>query len=147
MAKDILANYINILVDDSGSVARNLSTDLIPGTLDGVGEEGDSISMAGQNQNEYYLIGRKDGDLTCQFFMNDTATTGAHTVLKGILGLVRTVTVQFGTGAAPTTGDPEWEGEYILQSLRAVIVDGKMAYACVFKRGDATGPAWTTISA
>jgi hypothetical protein len=79
--------------------------------------------------------------------MNDTATTGAFTVLKAMVGEVGTLTLQWGSnGATPSTGDPEWEGEYTLMQANIVFDGGKAVVDCTFQPGSSTAPAWGTVA-
>jgi len=135
--------------DDSGTTARNLSADLVPGSCQGGGLVFDQVDMTGVSQTvRNYLAGHAEGEISAQFHMNDTATTGAHTVLSGIDGgAAGTVTLQWGqNGAAPTTGDPEWEGEYVLVTYSAGMSGGKAVMNAVFKPGSSTAPAWGTVA-
>jgi hypothetical protein len=108
----------------------------------------DEVEMTGVSESvKNFLSGLGDSEITAQFHMNDAATTGAHTVLRGILGQIATVTVslRYGTGAAPTTGDPQWSGEYTL--LEAVVGQsgGRMVIDAKFKPSGSTAPAWGTV--
>ena len=77
---------------------------------------------------------------------HDTATTGAHTVLKATGGIAGTLTLQWGqNGAAPTTGDLEWEGEYVLLSNNVSLDGNKPVLQCTWKPTGATPPAWGTV--
>ena len=147
MAKDILERFIKIYVDDSGGTARDLSSDMVPGSLSGPGFTAPEIRMTGvSDQSENYQADRKDAEVACQFYMNDTASTGAYTVLKGIQGLVGTVRIDFGTGATPTTGDPQYSGEHICLETGIGIQGGAMEINARFKPGATTAPAWGTVS-
>lgn len=147
MGKNFLTIYTNFLIDDSSDSEQDISTDLVPGTLDGFGEAGEEIMMHGENEDVYYLVGRKDGSITAQFHMNDTATTGAYNVLTGIYGGgAKTLTIELGAGAAPTTGDPIWTGEYVLTQLTPQINSGKWVLAATFRPADSTWGGWDTKS-
>ena len=146
MAKDILERYVRFWFDDNGGTARDLSADLVPGSLTGPGFTAPEIRMTGvSNQSENYQADRKDVEVSAQFYMNDTATTGAFTVLKDMQGSVGTLTIQFGTNAAPTTGDPEYEGEHILLDAGISNQGGAVVISTRFKPGATTSPAWGTM--
>lgn len=148
MAKDILERYIRLSWDDSGSQAQDLSGDLVPGSLSGPGFTSPEVRMTGVSETvENYQADRKDAEVSAQFYMNDTATTGAYTVLKDTQGLVGTLTIQFGTGAAPVNPDPEYEGDHILLEAGITNQGGAMVISARWKPGSSTPPAWGEVSA
>lgn len=146
--KNHVEKSIYLFFDDSGGTARNLSGDLIPGTLSpGGGLVMDEVDMTGVSQTvKNYLAGHADSTITGKFHFNDTATTGSHTVTKNMVGAVGTLTTQYGqNGAAPTTGDPEWEGEYLLVSATVTVEGGRTVITCTWRPGSSTAPAWGTV--
>ena len=146
MAKDILGRHCRLYVDDSGAAPRDLSDDLLPDTLSGIGMTPEEVDMTGQSASiKQARTGVSDGTITGQMYMNDTATTGAHTVMKGIQGVAGTVLVEFGTDGAPAAGDPTWSGEYVLFELSVGISGGAAIMNFSFKPapGEAA-PAWST---
>ena len=146
--KNHVEKSFRILWDDSGSTARDLSADLVPGSTSGGGLTFDEADMTGVSQTVYnFLADRATSEVSANFHMNDTATTGAHTVLKATGGIAGTLTLQWGqNGAAPTTGDPEWEGEYVLLSNNVSLDGNKPVIQCTWKPTGATPPAWGTVA-
>ena len=103
--------------------------------------------MTGQSASiKQARAGVSDSSVTAQFYMNDTVTTGAFTVLEGVQGLAGTLTVQFGTDGAPATGDPEWEGEYVLFDLSVSVSGGAAIMNVLFKPAPGSTPAWGTAT-
>ena len=147
MAKDIIERWFRIWFDDVGTTPRDLSGDLIAGTVTGGGLVFDDVDMHGVSEKvRNYLAGHAEAPISAQFHMNDTADTGAYTVLKGNSGGTGTLTLQFGTGAAPAGSDPEWEGEYVLLGCPISTVGGKMVITANWKPTGSTAPAWGTYS-
>lgn len=147
--KNHIERSFRILIDDSGGTARDLSADLVPGTVNGGGFNFDQVDMTGVSNSVYQaMAGYSNSEITAQFHMNDTATTGATTVLNGVVGTGVTVTLQWGqSGAAPTTGDPEWEGEYLLLTAGVVNSGGRFVHDCrLVPEAGQTAPAWGTVS-
>lgn len=147
--KDKIERGFRLLFDDSGATPRDLSADLIPGSVSGAGKSLEEIDMTGVSDTvRKYLAGYATSPVSARFHMNDTATTGAHTVLKDMVGLVGTLTLQYGqNGATPTTGDPEWEGEYTLMSANIVIDGGKFVIDAAWQPASGQAdPAWGTYS-
>lgn len=133
---------------DNGATPQDITASLIPGTVTGGGKVLDDVDMTGvSNTIKNSLGGWGDAPVSAQFHLDDTATTGAYTMLNGTVGNVGTLTLQFGSaGAAPSTGDPEWEGEYVLLGAVAGQSGGKMILTATWKPGSATPPAWGTVS-
>jgi len=138
--------------DDSGGTARDLSGDLVPGSVSGGGLVFDEADMTGVSESVYnFLRGHANSEITATFHMNDTATTGATTVLNGQLlpsvAGTGTLTLQWGaSSAAPTNPDPEWEGEYVLL-MGSIALDGnKHVHNVTFKPTGSTAPAWGTVT-
>lgn len=148
MAKDKLSRGIRIQVDDSGGTARDLSGDLIADTLSGLGFTAGEVDMTGASEGTgNYLADRLENTLSMQMHANNTATTGSTTVLNGIIQKVVTVTVQVGAaGAAPTTGDLEFEGEFTCLDVTLSVSGGSLRHNVVFRPGSGTSPAWGTVS-
>ena len=149
--KEFIAKWLTFQIDDSGGTPRDLSKDLLPGSLGAVGLDFERVDMTGSAEVVQRALGnRANADIEAKFHMNDTATTGATTVLNGIDDGITagTLTVQYGGGGVPATGDPEWEGEYIL--LRNMIEQdgGRMIHNCLWTPdpGTAADPAWGTVA-
>lgn len=135
-----------ILVDNSAGAAQGLTGDLVPGSLTGGGITLDEVEMTGVSEAvKNYLFGHGNSEITGQFYLNDTATTGAFTVLKAA-PYTGTITLQWGsTGAAPTAGDPEWEGEYVILSSGVSFNGGAAIINARFLPTGSTAPAWGTV--
>lgn len=130
---------------------KDLSEDLVPGSIDGGGGlSHDQVDMRGVSDSVMpVMAGHGTAPLSAKFFMNDTATTGAFTVLKAlVLNTAYTITSQFGSnGAAPSTGDPEWEGTFIFLGMKAGMEGGKAVVTANFGPADGqTPPAWGTVA-
>lgn len=150
--KNHIERSFRLLFDDTGATARNLSGDLVPGSVSGGGLTFDEANMTGVSETVVnFLRGHANSTISAQFHMNDTATTGATTVLNaqaapGVAG-TGTLTLQWGqSGAAPTTGDPEWEGEYVLTVNEIGLNGNTFVHNCTFRPTGATPPAWGTVS-
>lgn len=147
--KNHIERSFRLLFDDSGATARDLSADLIPGSVKGGGKILDEVEMTGVSDAvKKYLAGYASAPITARFHMDDTATTGAFTVLKLMYGLVGTLTLQYGqNGSAPTTSDPEWEGEYVFLGFDVVPDGGKMVMEASWQPASGTAdPAWGTVT-
>ena len=146
--KNHVEKSFRILIDDSGGTARDLSGDLVVGSVSGGGLTYDEADMTGVSETVFnFLSGHATSAITARFHMNDTATTGATTVLNGNAGGTGTLTLQWGqSGAAPTTGDPEWEGEYVLLDLTIALDGNKFVHQVTLQPTGSTAPAWGTVA-
>ena len=145
--KNHVERSIRVLLDDSGGTARDLSGDLVPGSMSGPGLSYEEAQMTGVSETvRNFLAGHATTEFVGQFRMNDTATTGSTTVINGKLGSTGTITVQFGqAGAAPTTGDPEWEGEFVFLAAPVGIADNGTVLNFRAVPTGSTAPAWGTV--
>ena len=143
--KNKVERWLTLKQDDSAGTPRDLSADLVPGTLQGGGLVFDEAEMTGVSEAvRNYLADHANSELAADFYLNDTATTGAHTVFNGMVGKVNTLTLDFGAGAAPTTGDPEWNGEYLVLQAALGITGNKPVIHVKWKPGTSAAPAWGT---
>ena len=146
VGKNKIERWMTINFDDSGGVARDLSSALVPGTINGIGQIFDEAELTGVSEaHKNFMAGHWSSEITAQFYVDDTASTGAFTVLIGQAGSDGTLTIALGAGAAPTSGDPEWEGEYALMELPLVLAGNKPVLACRFVPFGSVAPAWGTV--
>jgi hypothetical protein len=134
---------------DNGATPRDLTPDLLPGTLTGGGVKLDEVDMSGVSDAvKKALGGPGDGTVTGQFHLDDTALVGAYTVFCAMSGIVGTLTLQWGSnGAAPSTGDPKWEGEYVFLGFTTALTGGKTVMTGTWKPASgAVDPAWGTVA-
>lgn len=146
--KNKIERGFRIYWDDSGTTARDLTGDLIPGTITGGGLKLDEVDFTGGSDYvKKALGGFAESPVSGQFHMNDTATTGATTVLNGTINTIGTLTLQWGqNGAAPTTNDLEWEGEYVLIDASITTSNGKFIHNVEWRpAAGQSDPAWGTV--
>ena len=146
--KNKLALGVKILIDNEAGTPVDLTCDLVPGSIPETGIVREEIDMTGVcNDVGNALAGRGTAGSSLKFFMNDSAT-GAFTHFSGLsLNKAITVTVQYGaSGADPTTGDPEWEGEYINLGFKVVQDGERMVLETDIKPTGSTAPAWGTVA-
>ena len=143
-----VGKWVSVNIDDSGGTARDISNDVT--AINGLPLTYNPVEVGGYQQNMMYLIGRGDSEITLTVLANPTATTGAHTVLSGIVGgnTARTVTIAVGNNAAPTTGDPEIEGEMICSTYTVTPdLNGPTTAEVTLKVASGqTLPAWGTVA-
>ena len=141
------SRYIKILLDDSGGTARDITSSV--DTIGDIGlthEQTDVTALSDTVMQ--YLSGRGDADIQLGGPFNNTATTGAHAVLTSLNGAntAATLTIQIGIRAAPTTGDPEFEGEFVVTKYTPSVDMGAVKWSASLKPAFGTSaPAWGTV--
>lgn len=145
--KNKVERAFRILWDDLGTgsgTPRDITGDLVPGSIKGGGLVFDEADMSGVSELVYnFLADRAQSEISGQFLMNDLATTGAFTVIKGSVGGKGTLTLQWGSnGNAPSTGDPQWQGEYVLLSGDIAMLGNKPGINAKWKPTGSVAPAW-----
>ncbi len=147
VGKNKVERWITLTWDDDGSTPRDLTPDLLPGTLSGGGLTLDEVEMTGvSDEVKNFLTGHANSEISGQFYLDDTATTGAHTVLIATVGLAGTLTIAYGAGAAPTSGDPDWEGEYVLVDASVVLSGNKPVIQARWLPSGSIAPVWGTVT-
>ena len=139
--------YVKILLDDSGGTARDITASV--STIGGIGLSNEQVDVTTLSDSVMqYLSGRGDSTIELGGPFNNTATTGAHGVLSGLNGTntAATLTIQIGIRAAPTTGDPEWEGEYVVLTYPVNVGLNEVTWSATLKPAfGASASAWGTV--
>ena len=141
------SRYIKILLGDSGGTARDITSSI--SSIGDIGLTYDQADVTAINDAVMqYLAGRGDADIQFGGPFNNTATTGAHAVFTGLTGTntAATLTVQIGIRAAPTTGDPEFEGEFVVTKYTIGGDMSNVTWSASLKPAFGTSaPAWGTV--
>lgn len=141
------ARYIKVLLDNTAGSPTDITASV--SNISGVGLDYDQTDVTAYSDGVInFTLGHPSAEIDISGPLNNTATTGGHVVLSAISNApysqdIYTLTVQFGIRAAATTGDPEFEGEYILGSYT---IDGDGMWSARLVPGSATAPAWGTVS-
>ena len=140
------ARYIAVSIDDIGDAARVITpsvTDISSVGLDYATQDVTAYSDGVIN----FTLGHPSAEIDITGPLNNTADIGGHVVFSAISNAPYsqdsyTLTVQFGIRAVPAAGDPEFEGEYTLQSYT---VNGDATYTARLVPATGTAPAWGTV--
>ena len=139
------AKHIRVKMDDSVPTLRDISASVA--NVSGVG-----LTYAEQDVTGYsdgvinFTLGFPSSEIEVTGPIDNTATTGAYTVFKSIVGLqttTYTLEVQFGVRAAPATGDPNFTGEYYCSSLK---LNGDGTYSARLVPASGTVPTYGTVA-
>ena len=144
----LAGDHIIVKLDDNGGTARTF-------------DDGDIISVnmpltfkqhmvAGFGDvTENYINGQLQSPVTLKGYLTTTALVGTHTVLKDAFenGAQVSLAVQVGNNATPTSGDPEFTGEYIIESYKPTLETGSaIQFEATLKPAIGTAPSWGTVS-
>ena len=140
------ARWLKVLVDDSGGTARDISGDVT--NIQQFGLRHEETDVTGYSDAVInFTLGHPEAPIVMSGTFNNTATTGSHVVLSGIVGLqsaLTTVTIQVGIKAAAAGGNPEFEGEYYCSEY-VLSGDNGITWSARFVPGSTTAPAWGTV--
>ena len=144
--KNHVEKSVRLLFNDGSE--RTLTADIIPGTLSGMGIDFEAVDMTGVSEGvKHSLAGYGTAVVTFQCHLNDTATTGAHTVLQGKAGTTGAVQIQFGqSGAAPTGTDPELYFTLAWVKYTVAMTGGRAVMSVTLSNASPTAPVWQTYA-
>jgi hypothetical protein len=145
--------HITVTVDDSGGTARNISGSITSiGNIGITYDQSDVTTIA--NSVKQYLTGYGDASIDLSGPVNNDAAaaapaeTGASTILPALAdsGNASTVTIAIGIRAAPTSGDPEFSGEFVCTGYVVNASTTDATWSASFKPAfGAAAPAWGTV--
>ena len=140
--KNHVEKGFRILFNDGSE--RDLSADLIPGTISGMGIDWDNVDLSGVSEAvRNGLAGHGTAIVTFQCHLNDTATTGSYTVLQGKDGDTGALQLQFGqNGAAPTGTDPEFFFTLVWVTFNVSFDGGRAVMNVTLTNASSTAPVW-----
>jgi len=124
--------------DSGGSTLRNIS-----GDLTNVDHQEDvdipDTSALGDSARGYEVVGLIGNSFSISGHVNPAATTGAHTVLSGLVGLAGTVGYEYGP-QGNASGATKYSGEARLTSYSlSTPVDGVSTFSASFVVDGAVG--------
>jgi hypothetical protein len=95
------------------------------------------------------IDGQLQAPVTLKGFLTTTADIGTHPVIKGAFaaGAQVTLKVAVGNNAPPQAGDPEYSGEFYVESYKPVMeTGGAVKFEATLKPATGTAPSWGTMS-
>ena len=137
MAK-ISAKGAVIALDDSGGVVRTISTDVESYEIQ---YATDVIEVTGMNEGSHnFTPGQIIVGVTLNLYWNSAATTGAWTVVRGIIGSTssKTITITPESGAVALGGEYMCDGVSITGSPASDIKLGAVHFSVM----GGTAPSW-----
>ena len=144
----LAGDHVKVMMDDGSGTLRTFADgDITSVDLGLTYQQHDVTGFGDDVQN--YVNGQIQAPVTLKGYLTTTALVGTHTVINGAYqaGNSVTLTVQVGQNATPTSGDPEYSGEFIVESYKPSLSNGgAVTFEASLKPATGSAPAWSTVS-
>ena len=138
MAGKVSAKGAVIALDDSGGSPQTISTDVESYEIQ---YEVDTVEVTGENEGSHnFIAGQKVIGVTLNLYWNTTATTGAWTVVRGIIGSAtsKTLSITPEPAGLALSGEFMCSGVQIKGDPKSDIKLGAVKFLVM----GSTAPAW-----
>lgn len=146
----LAGDHVVVKLDDSGGTLRTFANGDINSVDIPLTFDQHDVTGFGDAAHKF-INGQLNAPVTLRGFLTTTASTGTHTVINGAFtaGAQVTLRVAVGNNAAPQVGtDPEFSGEFIIESYQPMLETGKAVMFVVRLRpAIGTAPAWGVMAA
>jgi hypothetical protein len=144
----LAGDHVVVKMDDSGGTLRTFADgDIISVDL---GQTFDQNDVTGFGDAAHKFInGQLQAPVTLRGYLTTTALTGTHTVIRDAFSQGKQVTlrVAVGNNTAPVSGDPEYNGEFLIESYRPSLDTGRaVTFVATLKPATSTAPVWGTMA-
>lgn len=143
----ISGDHVVVKMDDSGGTPRQFDAGDIVSVDLGLTNDQHDVTGFGDAVHKF-INGQLRAPVTINGFVTTTANVGTHPVIQGAFaaGVPVTLTVQVGQNAAPQAGDPEYEGEFYIESYKPTLqTGGAVMFQARLQPAIGTAPAWGTV--
>lgn len=144
----LAGDHISVILDDSNGTARTFACgDIVSVDLGQTYDQHDVTGFCNDVHN--FINGQLQSPVSLKGHLTTTADVGTHTVINAafVAGSTVTLTVQVGDNTTPTTGDPEFEGEFIIESYKPTIENASaITFEATLNPASGTAPAWGTVA-
>jgi len=147
MAK-LAGDHIVVKMDDAAGTLRTFADGDITSVEVGLTNDQHDVTGFGDDAHNF-VNGQVQAPVTINGFLTTDATLGTHTVIQGAMaaGAQVTLEIEVGQNADPTTGDPKYSGEFLVQSYSPTIeTGGAVGFSAVLQPATGSAPAWGTIA-
>jgi hypothetical protein len=145
----LAGDHVVVKLDDSGGTLRTFANgDILNVDLPLRNDQHDVTGFG--DVAHKFINGQLNAPVTIKGFLTTTTDIGTHTVINGAhaSGTQVSLRVAVGNNAAPVSADPEYRGEFIIESYVPVIETGKaVMFTATLKPAIGTAPLWTTVGA
>ena len=144
----LAGDHVQVQMDDSGGTLRTFDDgDIVSVDVPLTNDQHD-VTGFGDDVHRF-INGQANAPVTIRGYLTTTALVGTHTVIKGAYqaGAQVTLKVAVGDNAAPASGDPQYSGEFLVESYRPMLETGKaVQFVATLKPATGTTPAWGTVA-
>lgn len=143
----LAGDHIVVIMDDSGGTPRTFADGDISMVDLGMTYAQHEVSGFG-DAAQNFINGQLQAPVTIKGYLTLAALVGTHTVIQPAFaaGSQVSLEVQVGQNAAPTTGDPKYTGEFIVESYKPTIENGgAIGFEAVLKPAIGTAPLWDVV--
>lgn len=140
---------IVVKMDDSGGTERTFADGDIMSVDLPLSYKQHNVTGFG-DEVEKFINGQMQAPVTLRGYLTTTTDIGTHPVINGAFanGAQVSLVVQVGQNATPQSGDPEFRGEFYVESYRPTFSNGgAIAFVATLKPATGTAPVWTTVGA
>jgi hypothetical protein len=143
----LAGDHVIVKMDDAGGTLRQFAAGDITSIDLGLTFKQHEVTGFGDAAQKF-INGQLQAPVTIKGNLTTTANTGTHTVIGGAFqsGATVSLEVQVGQNAAPQAGDPEYTGEFIVESYKPTLQNGAaITFEAVLKPATGAAPAWGTV--
>lgn len=144
----LAGDHIQVSMDDASGTLRTFQDGDITMVDLGLTYKQHDVTGFGDAAQQF-INGQMQAPVTIKGFVTTTADVGTHTVIHSAFqsGTQVTLEVQVGQNAAPASGDPQYSGEFIVESYKPSIENGSpVTFEALLKPADGNAPTWGTVS-
>jgi hypothetical protein len=145
----LAGDHVVVKMDDSAGTLRTFANgDLISVDVPLATDQHDVTGFG--DVGHKVINGQQRASVTLRGYLTTTTLVGTHTVIKGAFQTGNQVTFRaaVGNNAAPVVGDPEYSGEFYVESYQPMLETGKaVMFTATLKPAVGTpAPAWGTMA-
>ena len=144
----LAGDHVLVQMDDSSDTLRTFDTgDIISIDLGEAYQQHDVTGFG--DEAKHFINGQIQAPVTIRGYVTTTANTGTHTVINDAFqaGATVTLNVAVGNNTAPTSGDPEYSGEFLVTSYRPMLATGSaVTFQAQLVPATGTAPTWGTLA-
>lgn len=144
----LAGDHIRVAMDDSSGTLRTFADGDISMVDLGLTYTQHDVTGFGDAAQKF-INGQMQAPVTIKGYLTTDATIGTHTVINGAFqaGSQVTLEVEMGQNAAPTSGDPKYSGEFIVESYKPTIENGSaVQFEAALKPATGSAPVWGVMS-
>lgn len=144
----LAGDHVVVKMDDSSDTLRTFANGDISSVDLGLSYDQHDVTGFGDAAHKV-INGQLNAPVTLRGFVTTTALVGTHPVIHGafVAGTQVTLKVAVGNNAPPQTGDPEYSGEFFVESYMPVLETGKaVMFTARLRPATGDAPAWGAMA-